>query len=108
MNKKVKDARADELLETIHALEGKQEFNIAADLRELQKQFNRMTKPAFKKVLAALLEKYTTGEAAMIHEVLVNRCREGDLTAIRLYKDMMKDSAAGSGGDEVVIVNDLG
>lgn len=81
------------------------EFNIAADLQELQKQHRRMTKPQFGKCLAALAEKYTAGEAAMVHERLIKRCREGDVAAIRLYHEIRKDGAGG--GEEVVIVDDI-
>ncbi|MDL2294910.1 hypothetical protein LJC60_09870 [Ruminococcaceae bacterium OttesenSCG-928-D13] len=108
MNKKVKDARADELLETLQALENKQEFNIAADLRELMKQHGRLNKREFKKVLQVLMDKYGTGEYALVHERLLERVQASDLAAIRLWHEINRAGDAGGGGDEVVIVNDLG
>ncbi|MDL2294898.1 hypothetical protein LJC60_09805 [Ruminococcaceae bacterium OttesenSCG-928-D13] len=99
---------SDALFEMLKAAAENHEFNIATDLRELQKQHGRTTKPEFKKCLAALVEKYTTGEFATVHEVLIKRCREGDVAAIRLWHEINRAGDAGGGGDEVVIVNDLG
>ena len=39
----------------------------------------------------ALIEKYTTGEMAEVHEALVARCRAGDVSAIRLYNELQQE-----------------
>jgi hypothetical protein len=81
------------------------EFNIAADLAELQKQHGKLNKNQFKKYLDALFEKYTAGEYSVVHSVLMQKCREGDMAAIRLYHGVRKDG--GGGGEEVVIIDDI-
>ncbi len=106
MRKRKRADRAGELHAMLQEAAQNHAFDIAADLKELQKQHGRLNKNMFAKYLAALLEKYTTGEYAAVHEVLLRKCREGDIAALRLYHDLRKDGA-GAAGEEVQIIDDL-
>lgn len=92
------------LLEGIEQARQRQEFDIAADLRQLREQYPRQSKQAFLQLLDALIEKYEVEETAAVHAALVEKARGGDLAAIRLYRESQAE--AGSKGG-VVIIDDI-
>ena len=79
-------------------------YNIAADLKTLHKQYTKLSKRDYLALLTALLDKYETEEAAVIHAALLEKCRAGDVEAIKLYREMQQDDG---GGKEVVIVDSI-
>ena len=95
----------DSLLRMIKEAAETQTYNIAADLRDLKNQYKNLSRKDFQRVLEALIEKYESGEVAEVHAALVQKCRAGDVEAIRLYREMQKDGDAG--GSEVVIVDNI-
>lgn len=92
------------LLDMVKAAQEEQSFNIVADLQELQRQYRKLKASEYKQLLAALIDKYQTGEYATVHAALVARCKAGDTQAIKLYHDMQQ---SGSAGDEVTIVDSI-
>lgn len=56
-----------------------------------------------KLMLDAMVEKYAAGEYAAIHAALVEKARNGDIEAIKMYREMQSSG----GSDEVVIVDDV-
>ena len=58
----------------------KQEFNIVEDLKSRD----------FRKKLNALITKYENDELTAIRQALINKCRNGDTQAIKLYADYFK------------------
>lgn len=94
-----------ELMAMLEASATDREFNIAADMRELQKQYRSLRVKDFKIYLQQIVDKYNDGEYAMVHEVLLKECRKGNVAAIRLYHEMRKND--GGSGTEVRIVDDI-
>lgn len=105
MLQKKQKSSAQNLHSMVLAAEQSKEFNIAADLINLQKQYGRVRVKEFKKILADLVDKYTVGENALVYEVLINKCKAGDIAALRLYHEMRKDS--GVSNEEVTIIDDI-
>lgn len=79
-------------------------FNILDDLKTLRKQYPKLSKRDYLALLDALADKYETEEAGVIHAALVEKCRAGDVEAIKLYREMQQD---GGSGKEVVIVDSI-
>ena len=95
----------ESLLRGIEAAKQQREYNFAKDLKMLFEAYPKTSKRDYLQLLAQLIEKYESGEAAEVHAALVQKCRAGDVEAIRLYREMQKDEDAG--GSEVVIVDDI-
>ena len=89
------------LLEGVEQAKQKKEFNILKDLKTLHAQYTRVNKRDY----LALVEKYSTDEAAVIHAALLKKCQAGDMDAIRLWTELQKES--GSGAAEVNIVDSI-
>ena len=68
-----------------------------------QEEYNRLGKKDFGLMLDAMVEKYAAGEYAAIHAALVEKARNGDIEAIKMYREMQSSG----GSDEVVIVDDV-
>ncbi|MGN1202716.1 MAG: phBC6A51 family helix-turn-helix protein [Eubacterium sp.] len=68
----------------------KQEFNIVEDLKGLAMVYGVIKSKDFRKKLDALIEKYETNELTSIRETLIEKCRKGDVQAIRLYIEYFK------------------
>ncbi len=68
----------------------KQEFNIVEDLKSLELSFGIIKTKDFRKKLKALIQKYEVNELTMVREALLNKCRKGDVQAIRLYAEYFK------------------
>jgi hypothetical protein len=68
----------------------KQEFNIVEDLKGLALSYGIIKSKDFRKKLNALIEKYEKDEFTVIREALIQKCREGDTQAIRLYAEYFK------------------
>ena len=66
-------------------------------------QYKRLGKKDFALMLDAMVEKYAAGEYAAIHAALVEKARNGDIEAIKMYREMQSSG----GSDEVVIVDDV-
>lgn len=90
----------------------KQEFNIVDDLKSLELSYGLLKPKSYRKKLKALITKYETDELTAIREALVEKCRQGDTNAIRLYAEYFKPEtvvdvddglleALGSAGQEV-------
>ena len=58
----------------------KQEFNIVEVVKSRE----------FRKKLNALITKYENDELTAIRQALINKCRNGDTQAIKLYADYFK------------------
>lgn len=68
----------------------KQEFNIVEDLKSLELSFGIIKTKDFRKKLKALIQKYEVNELTMVREALLDKCRKGDVQAIRLYAEYFK------------------
>lgn len=68
----------------------KQEFNIVEDLKSLELSFGIIKTKDFRKKLKALIQKYEANELTMVREALLDKCRKGDVQAIRLYAEYFK------------------
>ena len=53
-------------------------------------------------MLDAMVEKYAAGEYAAIHAAVGRKARNGDIEAIKMYREMQSSG----GSDEVVIVDE--
>lgn len=87
---KNKQAHIDQLLDALDASNAKKTYNIAADLAELKESLGLFKTRELAWKIDSLIEKYTTGEMAEVHEALVARCRAGDVAAIRLYNELQQ------------------
>ncbi len=74
-------------LERILQNTDRQEFDIVADLKKLSMYLGLVKQKDFKKMLDELIAKYETSELTEIRAALINKCRAGDIQAIRLYAD---------------------
>lgn len=68
----------------------KQEFNIIEDLKSLELSFGIIKSKNFRKKLRALIQKYEENELTLVREALMEKCRKGDVQAIRLYAEFFK------------------
>lgn len=89
--KKTKSKQIDQLLDAMQAAQAKQSFNIAEDLNGLKDALTYLKTRDLKKKIDALIEKYTATEFATVHAALLDRCRAGDVNAIRLYDDWRRE-----------------
>ncbi len=103
--KKTKSKQIDQLLDAMQAAQAKQSFNIADDLNGLKDALTYLKTRDLKKKIDALIEKYTATEFATVHDALLDRCRAGDVQAIRYYDEMRDRNSASDGG--VTIVDDI-
>ena len=62
----------------------KQEFNIVEDLKSLELSFGIIKTKDFRKKLKALIQKYEDNELTLVRQALLEKCRKGDVQAIRL------------------------
>lgn len=88
---KDKKAGIDELLDRLDPAKVRKTYNIAADLAELKESLGMFRGKELARKIDALIEKYTTGEMAEVHEALVARCRAGR----RLRHPAVQRAAAG-------------
>ncbi|MEG0304347.1 MAG: hypothetical protein RR576_01335 [Oscillospiraceae bacterium] len=98
---------AVQLNEIISDVVDNENFNFIKDLKILQKNFKKFKTKDFEKIFEKIISKYESAEAvqaANIRVALVKKCRAGDVNAIRLYKELQQKD---SGGDEVVILDDI-
>ena len=102
---RTKTESIDGLLAAIEQQKRDRDFNILKDLKMLHQRYTKTSKRDYLQLLARLVEKYETEEAALVHAALVQKCRAGDVEAIRLYQQMQKEGDAG--GSEVVIVDNI-
>lgn len=77
----------------------KQEFNIVEDLKSLELSFGIVKSKDFRKKLRALIEKYENHELTEIREALLEKCRKGDVQAIRLYAEYFKPETVDNADD---------
>lgn len=68
----------------------KQEFNIVEDLKSLELSFGIIKTKDFRKKLKALIQKYEENELTLVRNALLEKCRKGDVQAIRLYAEYFK------------------
>lgn len=68
----------------------KQEFNIVDDLKSLELSYGLLKPKSYRKKLKVLITKYETDELTVIREALIEKCRQGDTQAIRLYAEYFK------------------
>lgn len=71
----------------------KQEFNIVDDLKSLALSYGIVKSKEFRKKLNALITKYENNELTTIREALLEKCRQGDTQAIKLYAEYFKPVA---------------
>lgn len=106
---KIKQARVDQLLASLDAARAQKTYNIAADLAELKDSLGLFKGKELARKIDGLIEKYTTGEMAEVHEALVARCRAGDVAAIRLYNELQNadktDEAASNNLLEAILAS---
>ena len=93
------------LLEAIEKQKADRDFNILKDLKTLQQRYTTTSKRDYLRLLASLVDKYETEEAALVHAALVQKCRAGDIEAIRLYRELQQESSGGEA--EVTIVDSI-
>lgn len=68
----------------------KQEFNIVEDLKSLELSFGIIKTKDFRKKLKTLIQKYEENELTLVRQALLEKCRKGDVQAIRLYAEYFK------------------
>lgn len=85
--------KIEKLQQIIEHVDGRQDYNIVADLKSLERSLDMLKRKDFRKKLNALIEKYEKSELTEIRNALLERCRSGDTNAIRLYLDSFKPSA---------------
>ena len=102
---KDKKAGIDELLDRLDPAKVRKTYNIAADLAELKESLGMFRGKELARKIDALIEKYTTGEMAEVHEALVARCRAGDVSAIRLYNEDKTDETASNNLLEAILAS---
>lgn len=100
---RTKNGSVRELIAGIRQATEQEAYNPAEDLKTLQTQYKRLGKKDFGLMLDAMVEKYATGEYAAIHAALVEKARNGDIEAIKMYREMQSSG----GSDGVVIVDDV-
>lgn len=105
---RTKNGSVRELIAGIRQAAEQEAYNPAEDLKALQTQYKRLGKKDFGLMLDAMAEKYAAekyaaGEYAAIHAALVEKARNGDIEAIKMYREMQSSG----GSDEVVIVDDV-
>lgn len=86
--KKSKNEQINQLLDAMQVAQAKQSFNFVEDLNALKEALTYLKTRDLKKKIDGLIEKYSATEAAVVHEALIDRCRSGDVNAIRLYTDL--------------------
>lgn len=77
----------------------KQEFNIVEDLKSLELSFGIVKSKDFRKKLKALIQKYEENELTQVREALMEKCRRGDVQAIRLYAEFFKPESVAEADD---------
>ena len=87
-----KGSKLDKLAELLKATDTRTDFDIIGDLEQLQRLYGVLRARDYRKKLAALVEKYKSTEITIIRSKLIERCRSGDINAIRLYCDYFKNS----------------
>ncbi len=85
--------KIEKLQQIMEQADSKQEYNIVADLKSLERSLDMLKRKDFRKKLNALIEKYEKSELTEIRNALLEKCRNGDTNAIRLYLDSFKPSA---------------
>lgn len=85
---RTKNGSVRELIAGIRQATEQEAYNPAEDLKTLQTQYKRLGKKDFGLMLDAMVEKYATGEYAVIHAALVEKARNGDIEAIKMYREM--------------------
>lgn len=80
----------------------KQEFNIVEDLKSLELAFGSLKSKDFRKKLNALVEKYESNELTAVRDALLNKCRAGDIQAIRLYAEYFKPETVTEADDGLI------
>ena len=95
-----KGKKIEKLSDILKATDTKAEFDIVGDLNELQRMYGVLKARDYRKKLAALVEKYQNTEITTIRLALIDRCRKGDVNAIRLYCDYFKSADADDGEDD--------
>lgn len=100
---RTKNGSVRELIAGIRQAAEQEAYNPAEDLKALQMQYKRLGKKDFGLMLDAMAEKYAAGEYAAIHAALVEKARNGDIEAIKMYREMQSSG----GSDEMVIVDDV-
>ena len=83
---RTKSGSVRELIAGIRQAAEQEEYNPAEDLKTLQTQYKRLGKKDFGLMLDAMVEKYAAGEYAAIHAALVEKARNGDIEAIKMYR----------------------
>lgn len=102
---RIKTESIESLLRGIEAAKQQREYNFAKDLKMLFEAYPKTSKRDYLQLLRRIIDKYETEEAALVHSALVQKCRAGDVEAIRLYRELRKDEDAGR--SEVVIVDNI-
>lgn len=102
---RTKTASIEGLLGAIEQQKSNRDFNILKDLKMLEQQYTKTSKRDYLQLLRKLIDKYETEEAGVIHAALMEKCRAGDVEAIKLYREMQQDGLAA--GEEVQIIDDI-
>ena len=89
--KKTKSEQINRLLDAMQEAQAKQSFNIVEDLNGLKDALTYLKTRELKKKIDGLVEKYSATEFAAVHAALIDRCRAGDVNAIRLYNDLQRE-----------------
>lgn len=78
----------------LEKVDSKQDYDIIADLQNLERSLDMLKRKDFRKKLQGLIEKYQTSEITEIRKALIEKCRVGDTNAIRLYLDSFKPTSS--------------
>ena len=95
-----REKKLDKLAELLKATDTKTDFDIVGDLEQLQRMYGVLRARDYRKKLAALVEKYKSTEITVIRSALIERCRSGDINAIRLYCDYFKTAETSAINDD--------
>lgn len=90
------------LEQLLRATDTKSEFNIVEDLKSLERMYGVLKAREYHKKIKALVAKYEQSELTEVRNALLDKCRQGDTQAIRLYADYFKPAESVAADDGLV------
>ena len=86
-------SNTDKVSSLLEAVDSRQDYDIVADLKSLERMLDMLKRKDYRKMLKALIDKYEKSEITEIRQALIKKCRTGDTYAIRLYLDSFKSAS---------------
>lgn len=93
------DKSINKIADILDTVNSREDYNIVADLQSLERLFGVLKPKEYRKKLKEVIAKYETSELTEIRAALLDKCRQGDTNAIRLYLDSFKPTTSGKEDD---------